>query len=161
MRFEREASISNFLMGYCRWLLADIPEEQMSRQPGAEQHSAVWILGHLAITNDHGLASLERCVCPPSWAVFNPGGPADAAPSPAPCKLELIDTLDTSRQRLLAAMEQAPADRLAQPHSVSFFRDCPLKTVTDALAFLALGHVAMHLGQLSSWRRQMGRPSLF
>ena len=36
-----------------------------------------------------------------------------------------------------------------------------LPTIRDAVAFLLTGHLGVHLGQLSMWRRLLGLPPLF
>lgn len=162
MRFPREAIASEMLMGLARNLTADIADEEMIKSHGPGQHSATWILGHLARVNDKQLVRLgQQPVCPESWAAFDPGSPPDAAPSSPPAKAELLEKLDTSRKRLLHAMEAAPADLLSQPHGIERIKDAPVKTVGELLSFLATAHFAMHLGQLSTFRRQLGRPALF
>jgi len=36
-----------------------------------------------------------------------------------------------------------------------------LPTVRDGVSFLLTGHLGVHLGQLSAWRRMVGLPPLF
>jgi hypothetical protein len=40
------------------------------------------------------------------------------------------------------------------------FKD-ELPTVADLATFLLTGHMGVHLGQLSAWRRMIGLPAMF
>jgi uncharacterized damage-inducible protein DinB len=42
------------------------------------------------------------------------------------------------------------------PHEVEFLKPTPLKTNRHLLSHLMTTHESMHIGQLSTWRRQMG-----
>jgi len=72
--------VNLFLIGFCRRLLADIPDERLAEQPVADVNHPAWVLGHLA---------------------------------------------------------------------------------NELVAFVLSGHMGVHLGQLSSWRRMIGLPPLF
>jgi hypothetical protein len=54
----------------------------------------------------------------------------------------------------------ADAARLSRPTTNPRVKEA-LPTLKEMMAFLLSGHVGVHLGQLSSWRRMIGLPPLF
>src|SRR5262249_9370889 len=89
--------VNSFLMGYCRRLLADIPEERMAEQPLPGVNHPAWILGHLAVTADFaaGLLGADKTL-PQEWGpLFVPGSKPSAIRGSYP-----------SKDKLLAALEQ-------------------------------------------------------
>ena len=57
-------------------------------------------------------------------------------------------------------MAAGTPERLAQPNPNPYTKE-GLPTIRDAVAFLLTGHLGVHLGQLSTWRRLLGLPPLF
>ncbi len=62
---------------------------------------------------------------------------------------------------MAGAAPNADAAKLAIPHRMELFENTPLQTRGDLVAHLLATHPAFHLGQLSTWRRQMGFAPLF
>jgi hypothetical protein len=62
------------------------------------------------------------------------------------------------RARQLAA--QAMPEYLSKPTTNPRMKDA-LPTLKEGVGFLLTGHMGVHLGQLSSWRRMIGLPPLF
>ena len=56
--------------------------------------------------------------------------------------------------------EQATPEQLARPSTNPYTKEA-LPTVGDGVAFLLTGHLGVHLGQLSTWRRMIGLGPLF
>jgi len=51
-------------------------------------------------------------------------------------------------------------EKMASPNPNPRLKD-GLPTVRDAVSFLLTGHLALHLGQLSAWRRMTGLAPMF
>ena len=87
--------INRFLMGYCRMLIGDIPDERMVEQPLPGVNHPAWSLGHLAWSTDRGrsLLGLEP-ECPSEWtATFGFGSKPSASRGDYPSRDELIAAL--------------------------------------------------------------------
>src|SRR4051812_35091605 len=49
---DSELKVNQFLMQYCRTLVADVADERMAEQPLPGVNHPAWILGHLAFSAD-------------------------------------------------------------------------------------------------------------
>lgn len=151
-----------FNLMYARKLTADIKPEQACAQPHGVPNHAAWVIGHLAASCDFAGSFLGLApASPKEWGTLfgNKSKPvADA--SKYPPLPELIAALEQGHARLVKAAKAAPASVFAGPCKVEGFNKM-FPTVGDALAFILTGHEAMHLGQLSAWRRALGLPSVF
>ncbi len=156
--FETESNLYRFMSMYCHLLVADIDDAQLAEQPYPGANPPGWILGHLAICTDFAVQLLGgRIACPKEWhRMFSPGTTPPADRAAYPSKAELIEAYDRGHQRVIEALAGASQETLDAPHSVDIVRDTPLETVRDVIAHLMTTHESMHLGQLSSWRRQVG-----
>ena len=160
--FERERTLYAFLLGYVEKLVAEIADEDMTRQPTPGVNHPAWQLGHLSVVADSGcgLAGRPR-VLRLSWhKQFGPGSTPDADRSLYPSKEELLTAYRAGHARLAEAVADATPETIDRPHPLEFLKP-GLATVGDLLAHLLTTHEAMHVGHLSSWRRQMGLPHLF
>src|SRR3990172_723303 len=158
--FDREIKLYAFMLQYCRLLTNDIEESQMSVQPTPGVNPPVWILGHLAAATDYATRMLgEKAVLPESWhRMFGRGSKLLEDTQPYPTKKELLAAIEAGHERVTAAARNADPERLAGPHNVDLLKDL-LPTMGDVVAHLMTTHPATHLGQLSAWRRQMGKPA--
>jgi hypothetical protein len=160
---EYERSAYAWVLDYARKLADGIAEADMAVQPAPGMNTPLWILGHLAIVADYAAKLLgEPRECPRPWHVaFGPGSKPDTVPEPAPTKAELLAALESQHARISAAAARVDAERLRQPHP---FELAPLKaafpTVGELLTHMMTTHPAMHLGQLSAWRRLRGLPAV-
>jgi hypothetical protein len=150
---------------YAGALVADLAPADWTTPagPGLENHPA-WTLGHL-VTGSAILAEdlgLERDL-PGGWAdLFERRGPGDPRlpitdPGVYPPGPAILTELGRQHARVDAAVRALPAARLAEP--VDWRLAGALPTLADLIAFLALSHETMHLGQLAGWRRARGLPS--
>ena len=90
-----------------------------------------------------------------------PGASPKDDSSPLPTKAELLQVLDTGRQRILAAVKHADPAKMDELTTSDFFKDTPVKTIGDVVAHMMTSHLAFHTGQLSAWRRLQGKPYVF
>jgi hypothetical protein len=155
--FESECNINRFLLGYAGSMLAEIADERLAEQPLPGVNHPAWILGHLAYSGDGAVGVLggEKTMSKEWILRFAGGSKLSAVRTDYPTKRELSRVLeerfDTARQLAAAANPE----RIALPNPNPRLKD-GLPTVRDAVAFLLTGHLALHLGQLSAWRRMIG-----
>ncbi|QDU88062.1 DinB superfamily protein [Pirellulimonas nuda] len=154
----------DFTLGYCQRLLEDVDEEQMQLQPSPGVNPPAWIVGHLAICTDFALGLLgEPKRLPAEWSEeFGPGSEPLSQQHPYPSKAELLIALKEGHAAVVAALPRVDPESLTVPNPIeSAVLRRAFPTAGDLLAHLMSTHESFHLGHLSNWRRQMGRPPLF
>ena len=159
---DSELKINSFLVGYCRTLVGDIADERMAEQPLAGVNHPAWILGHLAFTADATLGKLgAHKALPAEWAtLFSAGSKPSAQRGLYPSKDDLLPAVEQGYQQLRQKAATANPEQLSRPTTNPVTKQT-LPTLKDMVAFLLSGHMGVHLGQLSSWRRMIGLPPLF
>ena len=157
-----ELKVNQFLVQYCRILVQDIADERLAEQPLPGVNHPAWILGHLAVTADRAIRVLGSSPeLPTTWTpLFGPGSKLSAIRTDYPAKDELLGAVEQSFERLRQQTASATAEQLSQPSANRLTKNA-LPTVEDGIAFLLTGHLGIHLGQLSTWRRMIGLPPLF
>ena len=160
--FETEVTINRFLLGYAGMMLGDIPDERLAEQPLPGVNHPAWILGHLAYSADRavgllgGVKTLEG-----DWTKkFGPGTKLTAARGDYPSKDEFLRLLEERFELARTLAASATPEQVAGQNPNPRMR-VGLPTIRDAFAFLLTGHLGVHLGQLSSWRRMNGLAPLF
>lgn len=141
-------------------MLGDLKLDEMCLQPTPGCNHAAWIVGHLAIAADtHGqYAGAERLLS--DWdPLFGMGSTPKPSSGEYPAKGELIATWHRANERIVTAAQGADEVLLCKPTQGPLAATLP--TVADFLAFSMTGHAATHIGQLSAWRRAIGRPNMF
>lgn len=159
---DSELKVNQFLMQYCWMLVADIADERMAQQPLPGVNHPAWVLGHLEFSADRarGLLGAEKEL-PAAWTpLFGPGSKPSSSRSDYPSKDELLRAVAQGFERLRQQAAAATPEQLGQPTTNPYTKGA-LPTVKDGVAFLLTGHLGVHLGQLSAWRRMTGLPPLF
>ncbi len=156
--FDRERRLYADQYGYTRHLVADIPDEEFADQPVPGINHAAWTLGHLVVSADYGLTVLGLpAVAPEGWSgLFSPGTVPDPNRSNYPTKSELLSAYETGHAALAAAAATLDDARAAAPNPVPSLK-ARFPTVGDLVGYLLTTHEATHTGQLSAWRRTMGK----
>ena len=157
-------TLYRFTLASCEALVADIPQEQLEHQPAPGVNPPAWILGHLAICTDLALTLMGQPKrLPQEWhAEFGPRSKPLSEHHPYPDREELLIALREGHEAVAAALLQVTPEQLEAPNPLQMpFLQRTLPTVGDLLAHLVSTHEAAHLGHLSNWRRQMGKPPLF
>lgn len=146
----------SFNLNVAKRLVGDLTAEQMCQQPHGVVNHPAWSLGHLASASVGVLKVLgQDAALPGSWGdVFKTGGIPSANPSDFPSKEDLLSTLDSLHDRVIAAVNVADAATLATPHPHEGTRKY-FPTIGDMVVFLMTSHEMDHLGQLAAWRRAM------
>ena len=158
--FERELRTFRFLLGYGELLLSDVTESEMTAQPVDGMNHPAWVLGHLAIAFDRHAeyAGVERELR--NWdSLFGMGSTPSADADAYPSKDELLKAWKAAGERFAAAVESANEAALQTPTEGPLVG--PFPTTADFLSFSLTSHTSIHLGQLSAWRKAMGRPAMF
>jgi len=160
---QSQITVNQFLLGYAEMLLADIPDERLAEQllPGVN-HPA-WILGHLANTADSAGSMLLGTTkqLPEEFSKkFGAGSILTSVRSDYPSLEELKGLLRESYTRFQGQIAAASEETLRGPTTHPRLRE-RLPVLQEALTFILVGHVGIHLGQLSSWRRMIGLPAMF
>ncbi|MGB0769048.1 MAG: DinB family protein [Phycisphaeraceae bacterium] len=165
MPYEQEAKVYQFLQAYGEMLLADIPDEQAFKPICEGGVSPAWIIGHLGFVAERVLAmgggepSIDFDANKPLFGGGStPRGPADREIYPA--WDELLAIWRNGHKKVVALLPSLTPELLSAENPNERMRGA-LPTVGDLFSFILTGHEAMHLGQLSTWRRVQGRPPLF
>jgi hypothetical protein len=137
-------------------MLADIPEDKLLHQPFPGANHALWLMGHIAATDDNfaGLYDGGQGQLPEQYQkAFGMGSKPVADPAAYPPVAEVRQQLEATRRRLIAAVESATDAALAEPLPDDWKDFAP-----DKLAFLSsmAWHEGMHAGQLTVVRKSLG-----
>jgi hypothetical protein len=136
--------------------VADLSDEQMVEQPVGVPNHGMWTLGHMTFSCQ-GVA-VELGVppwLPDHWeTTFGYGSTPSSTRSGYPSKGEMLaylaDAKHRLRQTLVAADERVLNQSLADP---------TFPTMRHLLMQVVGAHSAYHAGQLSVWRRAIGKES--
>jgi hypothetical protein len=159
---DNAIKVNLFLLRYGRMLLEDVADERMAEQPVADVNHPAWILGHLALTADGALAALGAPkLLPAEWAtLYSPGSKPSSSRAAYPSKDELLRAVEEGYEQARQKAGTATPEQLSRPTTHPRAK-AGLPTAKEMVAFLLTGHLGVHLGQLSSWRRMIGLPPLF
>ena len=151
-----------FSVGFLKSLLEGIDDDKRAYQPNPGMNHPAWIVGHLVSTMEFA-AKLAGTVyqAPAGWnELFGMSStPVDDA-AKYPTLAVLVAELDKSVEAVAPALDTISDESLAAQMPDEGFRKM-MPTVGDGLTFVLNGHIAMHVGQLSAWRRACGMPPLF
>jgi hypothetical protein len=135
-----------------RQLVDDVAPSELFRQPAGVPNHPGWTLGHLSYSF-HAL--LGELGIPPykDWSrLFGTGSIPLPEPSAYPTKNELLQELTLTQRRLTDRLKKIGDSGLATPlEPGSSFR-----TVGHAALHIMVAHTALHVGQVSVWRRAAG-----
>lgn len=153
--FTTELTLNTHLYLLVMTHVEAIPDERMVER--ADLNHAAWQLGHLALAYDFVPAALGQSTQLRRWQpLFAPGSKPVGDRGAYPSKAELVDAFVTQHERARAVLSQ-PIDPelMAKPNPFEPIR-ATLPTTRDLISYLLTGHVGIHLGQLSAWRRTCG-----
>ena len=152
--------VARFLLGYGEMLVGGLSEEEMDAQPAGGINTPAWILGHLAYAADRHATFVGGEPQLADWADrFGQSSEPPSSLDQRPGKAELIAAWNDATERLLAAFAAASDEQLDAATGGPLAESFP--QVRDFLTFSLGSHTAVHLGQLSAWRRAMGKPAMF
>jgi hypothetical protein len=159
------APLCKFSLGYADVLLKDVPSAKFAVKPrGIDTNHPAFIYGHLALYPERLLDLIGRTDLAQPDATFTDlfaaGKPCvdDPAGTVYPAMDAIVGRFRTRYEAVLTPLAEAKDEVFHRPNPNERMRD-RFPTVGLACAFLVNGHLMMHLGQMSAWRRCMGMPS--
>ena len=150
-----------FNLSFLKMLVENIEEGKMCEQPGGIVNHPAWTLPHLVTGSEFAgqLLGLEPLM-PQDWfAKYGRGSTPSTDPADYPSKTDALAALDAHHARVSAACGNVDPSLLERPTPDEDFRQV-MPTVGDALVFLLAAHEAVHIGQITSWRKAMGLPAV-
>jgi len=158
--FEHAINVSKANVGYGDMLLADIEADQFADQPKPGMNHPAWIVGHLAFVADRVASLLGAEAQHADWKPLFGGSSALQDAGAYPGKDTLIAAWHAAQNRLTDAVAAADPAALEGANPIERMQSVA-PSMKDFVTFALTSHAAIHLGQLSSWRRAMGKPALF
>lgn len=165
------ASVANLGLAYAERLLVGVDEKQFARfaKPGGvvvESNHPAFIFGHLSLYPARVLEYVGQApgaAAPPAdWDTLFKAGVAcrdDADGTLYPPMSALTEAFFISSRAALAAVAAARNEQLSAPNPVEGRMRELFPVVGGMIMFYLVGHVQMHLGQVSAWRRASGLPA--
>jgi DinB superfamily len=152
----------HFSVGFLKSLLEGIDDGQRVHQPKPGMNHPAWVVGHLVFAMEFTAKLVGAAyTAPEGWSdLFGMKSTPSDDPSQYPDMAALLAELDKSIAAVTPSLESIGPEALAAQMPDEGFRKM-MPTVGDGLTFLINGHIAMHVGQLSAWRRACGMPPLF
>lgn len=143
---------------YLNELAKDIAPDEMTLQPEGIKNHAAWQIGHLVNTANGTaqLLGLESQVPENYKELFGQGSTPTNDAGRYPDKETLLSQLAQQHQRVAAAFETASEELLTQPLENENLNSV-FPTNGDLIVFMLTGHEGTHAGQLSAWRRVIGK----
>ena len=146
--------------GFTHAMVNDMTDDQLLARAGGRGNHPLWVMGHLAQTDDALLSALtgEPTILPaPYKELF--GGNREPTPTAAdyPAREELKAAMQASRERVVAWLHSLDAGAAFHP-TPDFLRRFAPDRITAAFAMAA--HEMLHNGQIASVRSALGLPRL-
>jgi hypothetical protein len=137
-------------------LLEDIPEDQLMYQPTPTANHALWVMGHVAITDEFFLREAGRRQVKKleAWKdLFFMGSTPKSSPADYPARSEIRDYLGVSRRDLMDWFKSLSEAELHAPLPQDFqtFGRSPAVLMTTIAC-----HECVHAGQLTLVRKGLG-----
>ncbi len=139
-------------------MVADISADKFCHQPVPGANHAMWILGHLANTDNWFATTLGKreSVLDESWGkMFGMKTTPVSDPSGYPSVEDVKAGLERARQSLLEALDSMDEPQLLAPLPEAMEGFAP--NIAGAMSTLGW-HEGLHAGQISAVRRSLGLP---
>jgi len=139
-------------------MIDDIPAGKFCHKPVDGANHALWVLGHLAVTDDWFACTLasRESVIDESWGpLFGMKSEPSDDPTIYPSIDEIKSALERARQSLLTGFESLGEQQLQGPVPEELEGFAPN---VGGAAYTLAWHEGFHAGQLSAVRRSLGLP---
>ena len=146
-----------FNLGYAKALVKDIHQDQHFLQPSNMPNHPLWVIGHLSSTAVFVASQLGQSVEAPAnlRELFGPTSRPGPQTADTPTLAAMMTLLETAHQRVAEGFLQASDDLLNDEPAIERLRT-RFPTNGRFFTFAMTSHEALHLGQLSAWRRAAG-----
>lgn len=145
-----------FSRGMTLKLLEGIPADKRCHQPTPAANHVLWVLGHLANTDDFFLSTLtnsEPKLCEKHRTLFGMGSKPTANAADYPAYEDILESLNTRRAALLGWYSTLTDETMKQPLPGDLAQFAPsLAAFASTLAW----HEGLHAGQISVVRKSLG-----
>jgi hypothetical protein len=144
-----------------RRLIEDVPDEMMTRQTAGIVNHPAWVIGHLthsceAIGGEPGISTW----LPDEWQrKFGTGSTPVAERDQYPLKDELLNALTDAQRRVVEQLNLMGEPALSAPLPDVRHREI-FPSLGHAVLHILTAHAALHVGQITVWRRAIGLPPL-
>jgi len=142
-------------------IVEGIPADKMCTiPPGCAKH-ALWVIGHLACTDDYFLVEFggRKSAVPEAWQkIFGMNSTASADTKIYPPVDQVLKTLDAGHAAVIKWLETLTPEQLEKAMPDGWQAYAP--TLGDVPGFGAW-HEGYHAGQLSAVRKGLGLPAAF
>ena len=160
--FESDIAANSFMAGLCIKIAASLDDATLYDPAPGHGHPPVWILGHLVVSGEMGVAALGGTMNHKRWLpIFGPKSSDNVGRQPEFSIANLAQTLTETYEQFRTLARQADPDTMRQPHGVQLFSGSAIQTREHAITHLLTSHFAFHVSQLSSCRRSAGHAFLF
>jgi hypothetical protein len=143
-------------LDFLRAMVQDVEEAKMTAQPSGVVNHPAWVIGHLAyscqaMAGELGLAPW----LPPWWSSrFGTGSTPVDDRTAYPAKDELLTALDEGQRRIVAVLSAKSEAEFAGLLPDLRHRE-RFPTLGHAIVHILGSHAAIHVGQVTVWRRVM------
>ncbi|MCA9056284.1 MAG: DinB family protein, partial [Planctomycetaceae bacterium] len=144
-------------LDYLRQLLADVADERLTDQSGGAVNHPAWVLGHLVHSTQAigGELGLDPWLAEEWSQRFGTGSLPVADRSAYPLRGELLGALSDAQARLEMRRHELDDARMSVPLPDERYRETfpTVPTLGHAVLHILTAHAAVHVGQVSVWRR--------
>lgn len=142
--------------GFVNALLAGVADDQLLHRPGGKGNHSLWVMGHLASSDDQILAMMtgSEPTLPQSFHDLFQGGsePSDDR-EVYPSREEVAKAMQETHDRLVAWVESLDEDTM-NTEAPEFLR--PFAPDMISVPFSVSAHDLCHAGQVSTARASLG-----
>ena len=148
---------NRLIFDYLRRLVADVPDGDLARQPNGVANHPAWVIGHLTCSCQGigGELGLEAWLPEPWQGLFNTASAPTSDRSAYSSKTELLAALADGQVRLSERLTALGDAAMSGPLPDERYRTL-FPTLDHAVLHILTGHAAVHVGQVSVWRRAAG-----
>jgi len=148
-------------LDYLRRLVADVPNDLLTRQPAGAVNHPAWVIGHLVYSCEAigGEIGLTPWLASDWKSRFGTGSTPVEDRAAYPEKEALLAALRDGQRRLAERLTVVGNEGMAAPLPDVRYRSV-FPTVGHAVLHILTAHAAGHVGQVTVWRRVMGLGAL-
>ena len=146
--------------GFTQAMVADMTDDQLFTRPGGRGNHPLWVMGHLAQSDDALLSALtgEPARLPATFKeLFGGNREPTTAAADYPRRDEVAAAMRASRERVVAWLQSLDAAAAFRP-TPEFLRRFAPDGITTAFGMAA--HEMLHNGQIACVRSALGLPRL-
>jgi hypothetical protein len=155
------APLARFSLSYAEMLLKDVRSTDFAKKPkGVDTNHGAFIYGHLALYPERLFDLVgQGALAKPDQKfmdLFAAGKPCldDPLGTTYPAMEIIVARFRTRYEAVIPVLAETPDEVYHRPNPNERMKD-RFPTIAIACNFLVSGHILVHLGQMSAWRRCM------